>query len=255
VDSNSKASIMLTYAMIDYICGGYYVLKAIPRPSDLSDILPDKLLTMSDCFTKVVRDIIQLQWDNYDNVREAIADEARDFGISDARIPELTSWAKAQHNTNYNVYSEIEPALELRQRFITDHSTHVVGIGLHTSLLDSFQSQLLKDANHGLGLLELVNEKRPPADGGNVLGFEPLGFDATKFHSWLCHYAPDEAYKRFGIRPNQLGLIDSLDDAKKVNEYLLQTGAEQAIWEPWLLLDYAPNGSHECLTQTADYTD
>ena len=174
---------MLTYAMIDYICGGYYVLKAIPRPSDLSDILPDKLLTMSDCFTKVVRDIIQLQWDNYDNVREAIADEARDFGISDARIPELTSWAKAQHNTNYNVYSEIEPALELRQRFITDHSTHVVGIGLHTSLLDSFQSQLLKDANHGLGLLELVNEKRPPADGGNVLGFEPLGFDATKFHS------------------------------------------------------------------------
>ena len=226
--------------MIDYVSGGYYVLKAIPRPSDLSDILPDKLLTMSDCFTKVVRDIIQLQWDSYDNVCEAIADEAREFGISEARIPELVSWAKTQHNTNYLVYSEVEPALELRRRFVTDSSTHVIGIGLHTSLLDSFESQLVKDVNRGTGLLELVNEKRPPADGGNALGFEPLGFEATKFHSWLCHYAPDEAYKRFSIRPNQLGLIDTLDDARQVNEYLLQTGAEPAVWEPWLLLDYAP---------------
>jgi hypothetical protein len=47
-------------------------------------------------------------------------------------------------------------------------------------------------------------------------------------------------YKRFGIRPNHLGLIDKLDDAQQVNEYLLQTGAEPAIWEPWLLLDYTP---------------
>jgi hypothetical protein len=116
---------------------------------------------------------------------------------------------------------------------------------LHTSLLDSFESQLAKDINRGTGLLELVNEKRPPADGGNALGFEPLGFEATKFHSWLCLYARDEAYKRFGIRPNQLGLIDSLEDARQVNEYLLQTGAEPAIWEPWLLLDYAPQSAQE----------
>jgi hypothetical protein len=195
---------------------------------------------MSACFTRVVRDIIQLQWDDYDVVREAIADEAREFGIPVALIPELVSWAKAQHNTNYLVYSEVEPALELRRRFITDPATHVVGIGLHTSLLDSFGSQLVKDMNQGTGLLELVNEKCPPVGGGNTLGFEPLGFEATKFHSWLCHNAPDETYKRFGIRPNQFGLIDRLDEAQKVNEYLLQTGAEPAIWEPWLLLDYVP---------------
>lgn len=197
---------------------------------------------MSVCFTKVVREIIQLKWDDYDSVRDAIAEEAAEFSIPPAEIPELVSWAKTQHNSNYNVYSEVEPALELRRRFITDTSTRVVGIGLHKSLLDSFGSQLVKDANRGLGLLEVVNEKRPPADGGSPLGFEPLGFDATTFHSWLCHNAPDEAYKRFGICPNRLGLIDKLDDACTVNEYLLETGAETAIWEPWLLLDYAPEG-------------
>jgi preprotein translocase subunit SecA len=194
---------------------------------------------MSSCFTKVVRDIVQLQWDNYENVDEAIADEARDLGIPSAQIPQLVSWAKAQHNTNYLVYSEIEPALELRRRFVTDASTHVVGIGLHTSLVDSFRSQLAKDVNRGTGLAELVGENRPPEEGGNALGFEPLGFEATKFHSWLCHNAPDEAYKRFGIRPNRLGLIDDLYQARQVNEFLLQTGAEPAIWEPWLLLEYA----------------
>jgi len=45
-------------------------------------------------------------------------------------------------------------------------------------------------------------------------------------------------YKRFGVRPNELRLIERLNDARQVNEYLLETGAEPAIWEPWLLLDY-----------------
>jgi hypothetical protein len=56
--------------MNDYISGGYYVVKAIPRPSDLSDILPNDLLTMSRCFTAVMQDVIQLQWDIYENVRD-----------------------------------------------------------------------------------------------------------------------------------------------------------------------------------------
>lgn len=226
--------------MNHFVSGGYYVVKSIPRPSGLSDILPTNLLTMSDCFTSVVREIVQLQWDEYANVSESIAEEASKFGIPEDRISELVSWAKEQHNTNYIVYSDIGPALELASRFITDRETHVVGIGLHTSLLESFESQVPKDVNKGLGLLELVNERRPPVEGGTAIGFEPLGFEATKFHTWLCHYAPDEVYKRFGIRPNHLGLIDKLDDARQVNGYLLQTGAEPAIWEPWLLLDYTP---------------
>ena len=226
--------------MTDYISGGYYVVKAIPRPTGISEILPDQLLTMSDCFTTVLTDVIQLQWDDYDKVKETIAVEAAEFGIPERQIPDLVSWAKAQHNSNYLVYSDIAPALELLDRFITNRAAYVVGIGLHESLLESFESQLTKDVNKGLGLLELVNEQRSPADGGKAAGFEPLGFEGTKFHSWLCHYAPDEAYKRFGIRPNQFGLIDKFDDARQVNEYLLETGAEPAIWEPWLLLDYSP---------------
>lgn len=224
--------------MNEYVSGGYYILKLIPRPKDVSETLPDHLLTVSNCFTTVLTDILQLQWDDYDKVSEAIAEEASEFGIPQSKTAELVRWAKAQDNSNYLVYTDVAPALELLDKFITDPAARVVGIGLHQTFLESFQSQLSKDINKGLGLLELVNERRPPAEGGNPVGFEPLGFEATKFHSWLCHDAPDEAYKRFGIRPNHLGLIDRLEDAKQVNDYLLQTGAEPAIWEPWLVLDY-----------------
>ena len=34
--------------------------------------------------------------------------------------------------------------------------------------------------------------------------------------------------------------LTNLEDARQVTDYLLQTGAEPAIWEPWLLLDYLP---------------
>jgi hypothetical protein len=156
-------------AVTDSISGGYYIPKTIPRPRDLSDILPNRLLTMSTCFTRVVRDIIELQWDDYDNVRESITEQASEFGIPQAQIPELVTWAKAQRNTN--------------------------------------ESQLEKDVNRGSGLLELVSDKRPAAEGGAVLGLEPLGFEALTFHLWLRHYAPDGVFKRFGIRPNQIGLI------------------------------------------------
>jgi hypothetical protein len=199
---------------------------------------------MSTCFTSLVREIIQLQWDAYENVRESIAGEATEFGILHSQLVELVSWAKGQQNTNYLIFEKLGPPLELLERFITDPAARVVGIGLHTSLLESFHSQLTKDINQGLGLAELVTQKLPLAEGGVPLGFEPLGFEGTHFHSWLCHGTPDEAFKHFDIRPNQFGLIDTFESARRVNQYLLATEAEPAIWEPWLVVDYAAKRAH-----------
>jgi hypothetical protein len=105
--------------------------------------------------------------------------------------------------------------------------------------LQSFKAQLGDDINHGYGLVERVDANIPLAGSGEALGFEPLGFEGTKFHSWLCHDAPTDAYTLFGICPNGFGFIDSFNDAVRVTENLKATGAEPAIWEPWLVVRYA----------------
>jgi len=44
----------------EYVSGVYYVVKTIPRPSGVSEVLPDTLLTLSSCFATVISDIVQL---------------------------------------------------------------------------------------------------------------------------------------------------------------------------------------------------
>jgi len=49
--------------------------------------------------------------------------------------------------------------------------------------------QLFGDVDHGYGLVERVDANIPVVGGGEVLGYELLEFEGTKFHSWLCHNA------------------------------------------------------------------
>ena len=52
-----------------------------------------------------------------------------------------------------------------------------------------------------------------------------------------------EAFNKFGIRPNSAGFIDSLEEAVRVTEDLTATGAETAMWEPWLVVKYEAESS------------
>ena len=96
----------------------------------------------------------------------------------------------------------------------------LVGIGRDASRLQSFKAQLSDDANHGYGLIERVQANIPVERGGEVLGYELLGFESTKFHSGLCPNTPTDAYQLFGIRPNGAGFIDSFNAAVRVTENL-----------------------------------
>ncbi|XVU28758.1 hypothetical protein ACQPZJ_17385 [Actinoplanes sp. CA-054009] len=54
--------------------------------------------------------------------------------------------------------------------------------------------------------------RRIPAPAGRPLGFEVLGFDAGRFHSWLCYGLRDQATSA------QTGLLTSPAAAKRVAE-------------------------------------
>ena len=220
-----------------FVSGGYFLTKRVGRPQAISDLVPDSILTLSTCFTNIAPDSWADKAYNHED-EERIA-EALKFGIPREAVPTLldqfTKAVESNHITNFF------PTLSVAQefyRYCADETVVLVGIGLDASRLQSFKAQLGDDINHGYGLVERVDANIPVAGGGEVLGFEPLGFEATKFHSWLCHNAPADAYTLFGIRPNGSGFIDSFNDAVRVTENLKATGAEPAIWEPWLVVQY-----------------
>jgi hypothetical protein len=221
-----------------YICGGYFLTKRVSRPSAVSKLVPDWVTTVSECFTDIAPDTWADREYNYGD--EERAEEALKFGVPATAIPALvdvfTQAVRPAHLTN------AFPTLSVAQSFYrhcTDKNLIVlVGIGLERSLVQNLRTQLQDDVNNGYMLIERVNENTPLEHGGKILGYEPLGFDATKFHSWLCHDVLDEVDDRFGIRPNRAGFIDSLADAVRVTRDLKATGAETAIWEPWLVVQY-----------------
>ena len=223
----------------EYISGGYFITKPVQRPDGPFSQLPETFLTASDCFAEIAPDLWAVDWESYPQTD--VAEEAGKFGIPAHLATELVQWVSARMvgGLHPNAFLTLAMAREFVQRFVVDNAVCIIGIGLHTSLLPSFYRQLEKDMNRGYGLVDRVDRKDLLADGGSLLGFEPLGYEAVHFHTWLCNSTPDETEKLFGVRPNQNGLITKLEDAIRITEHLVRTGAEPAIWEPWLLLKYS----------------
>lgn len=62
--------------------------------------------------------------------------------------------------------------------------------------------------------------------------------------SWLCSNLQHEMYKLFGIRPNQYGLMNSAEDARKIYDWIAEDEMQGRRAEPepyyfWLLMSYA----------------
>jgi hypothetical protein len=209
----------------EYISGGYFISKPIQRPSGPFSLLPEAFLTASDCFADIAPDLWAVDWESY--APKEVVEEAAKFGIPAHLTAELVQWVSAHMvgGLHPNAFLSLPMTREFVRRFVADNGVQIIGIGLHTSLLPSFYGQLEKDINRGYGLVDRIDRKDLLADGGNPLGYEPLGYEAEKL---------------FGVRPNQNGLISKLEDAIQITENLVRTGAEPAIWEPWLLVNYSP---------------
>ena len=190
-----------------FLSGGYFVTKRIRRPQYISDLVPDSFLTLSTCFTDVAPDVWTDKEYHYDD--EGRVAEALKFGIPREDVPRVVDHFTKAVESNHiaNLFPTLSAAEEFF-RHCADEAVVLVGIGLDSSRLSSFKTQLADDCNRGYGLVERLDANISMVGGGQILGYEPLGYSGTKFHSWLCHNAPADAYKVFGIRPNSAGLID-----------------------------------------------
>lgn len=76
-----------------------------------------------------------------------------------------------------------------------------------------------------------------PADG-RLLGYELVGAEWTlDFHSWHCHGFADDLLAARGIGVNDLGLFDSLTDARIALDWMTSLPPDEApAVVPWLIV-------------------
>lgn len=83
-----------------------------------------------------------------------------------------------------------------------------------------------------------------PARPGRIRGFEVLGFEAGRFHSWLCYDLLGDAVDTLGIHPNEQGLLTTLPEARQIanrangNRGTPDGTPEDVTWFPALIIEY-----------------
>jgi hypothetical protein len=93
-------------------------------------------------------------------------------------------------------------------------------------------------------LVNLAKAMAPPT--GTALGFEVLGFDSGRFHTWLCYGLIDNAAQELAVHPNELGLIATHADAVRLTELANRKRGttdgtpEDVTWFPALITAYEP---------------
>lgn len=55
----------------EYLYSGYFLVKRIPRPDNLSNLLPDSIITVSNCFAETAPDEWCLEGYNYEDEERA----------------------------------------------------------------------------------------------------------------------------------------------------------------------------------------
>ncbi len=138
-----------------------------------------------------------------------------------------------------------ESARSFIKRFdLNTENLFIIGAGLPKEL---HQAWVEEEADNE-GIAKRVKQGLPVEAGG-----EPLGYDVVSYsyhdlaHSWLCSGLDRDMNELFGIRTNDIGLLDTYADAKQINDWIAEdegkgTRAEPENYDFWLLMSYPVKG-------------
>jgi hypothetical protein len=228
-----------------YLFGGYLVTRRVARPESMSaELLPAELLTASACIASFVPDVWSLGWTQVSGEERESAAAA--LGLAPEGLSVLIDRVTAGFDDGEfgwpNVVKSSEALGEL-VRLLPDSSEWVVlGLGLHERHVPRFLEENAPAERQGAGgVYEVLAGQAWLPEGGNIRGFELLGFESgSQPHSWLCNGLERECFRVLGIRPNRHGFLETEGEAERATAYIARddVGAEPALWLPWLIVDY-----------------
>ena len=72
-----------------------------------------------------------------------------------------------------------------------------------------------------------------PAES-RLLGYEILGYELSRFHSFICNSLEQVYFNKLQIKLNENGLIQDIKDAEKATVLTnVPNVAEPVLWQPW----------------------
>jgi hypothetical protein len=242
----------------DYRGGGYLIVRIAERAAWMAaDVLPEHLFSASACICPRVPGIWAVRWVSMPNEERFGSAEA--FGIGRERLAGIVDWVTAGLQSGKLGWPGMFLSLSTARAFAHEwlESTDglaLLGIGMQAQFVATF---LREGAPGGAAarawgqdvaspgtpaVYAAVRKGRSPARGGQALGFELLGYDGMEgFHSWLCNGLDRSVYAQLGIRPNEVGLLNTADEARRALQSISTAGVgkEPGVWLPWLIIRYA----------------
>lgn len=227
------------------VAGGYLFVRAASRPArPESGVLPRSIWTPTSCICELYPDYWALPWCNPS--REAIDTAIRELGIRPAEFAPLQEWVEQQLELGGVGFPGVPLRLEVAQQFAARFlragpEIKLLGIGLPEAWVEDFLATGRPGPGEGTpGIHRAVASGEPLAPGGEPLGFEPLGYDHGSFHSFICNSLEKDYAEELHLPINEHGRFWELAACERAVEYtrLESTGAEPALWQPWLVVEY-----------------
>ena len=217
---------------------GYYITKPASKPEYIS-LKCSHILTVSDCICSLHPNLKATFWQN-----KEYEEERRDYqkllGISDVEFNNLkveVSGIFADYHLDVGSrFTMLSEALHFREKYLRSLNLKVISIALEDEFKDILRDFIIEDRcmNNIEADLILVNQEA----GGELIGYDILGWDTSGFHSYLCNGLDKDILEKYDLSVNNVGLIQNdYEDVKIFAEHIKDKG-EPVDWLPFSVYEH-----------------
>jgi hypothetical protein len=228
-----------------WLSAGYFLVVPGTRPPDLSDLMPERLITVSDCISDVHPhgNVLLRGQDPYES-KFALPSE---YGSNVEELVSMRAWMDRALEVGDlgwpNVFLNVRAAREFRRQFTgATRETRLLGLGLTPEVAAEYVKQEgIEGEDAGDRGYALLRDAVPLDPSGSCLGFDVLGAEGWgSYHTFACNALTRPYREHLGIVVNAYGLIDDYEQAVEACSYTLRddVGAEPVAWYPFRVDEY-----------------